>query len=444
MKEIIEIIETLKTLSGNEQLDYLKSHKDNLILKEVLQYAYNPDLKFNINEAKLDKASAMVLTTADIKPSDYTIIDKSVWESYKNSLDELASKKGVKEADIVRLFSTYFLHIDEKSKSLLKGILLKDLRINMNVKLFLRVWEDFCNDLQVQLANKFNGKMFENPYYSRKFDGKRVYIMDCVPYSRTNKKCSLAPMSHIIGELQKMTGINDVVLDGECLYFDENGNEDFQKGISLTSKDDREEECKNICYVIFDILPKKNFVTKAPFVNFEEEYKWLIGQLADLEKETPCYSLIGTKFDNVYIARQDTDIKKLSELRDKNDWEGLMVRNGNHPYEYKRTMSLLKLKRMMDDEFEIIGFTKGTGKFEGTLGSITIKLPTGESVEVGSGFSNDDRNYIWQNQNEILNTGYKLKVQYFEKTTDKNGNNSLRFPVFKAFRKDDIEVMRIE
>lgn len=443
MKEIIEIIEKLRTLSGNEQLDYLKSHKDNTILKEVLQYTYNPDLKFNINEAKLDKASTTILTTADIKKSDYTIIDKSVWERYKNSLDELASKKGVKEADIARFYSTYFLHIDEKSKSLLKGILLKDLRINMNVKLFLRVWADFCNDLQVQLANKFTGKMFENPYYSRKFDGKRMYIMDGMPYSRTNKKCSFAPISHIINELKKIKGINDVVLDGECLYFDENGNEDFQKGISLTSKDDRKEECKNICYVIFDILPKKNFITKIPFVNFEEEYQWLIGQLADLEKETPCYSLIGTKFDNIYIARQDTDIKKLSELRDKNNWEGLMVRNGSHPYEYKRTMSLLKLKKMMDDEFEIIGFTKGTGKFEGTLGAITIKLPTGESVEVGSGFSSDDRDYIWQAQNQILNSDYKLKVQYFEKTVDKNGNNSLRFPVFKAFRKDDIEVMRI-
>lgn len=444
MKEVIEILENLRNLSGNAQLDYLRKYKDNQILKEVLYYTYNPDLKYNINEAKLDKASGKVVRTADVNSKDIEVIDKDVWERYKNSLDDLAKKKGVKEADIESLYNTYFLYCEPKSKSLLKGILLKDLRINMNVKLFLKVWSDFCNDLQVQLANKFTGKNFDNPYYSRKFDGKRQYIMDCEPYSRTNKKCSLAPIQHIINELSTVKGINDIILDGECLYFDENGKEDFQKGISLTSKDERSEECKNICYVIFDVLPKENFVNKIPFINFEQEYEWLIKNFADLNKQTPCYSLIGTKLNNIYIARQDTDIKKLAELRDKNGWEGLMVRNGSHPYEYKRTMSLLKLKKMLDDEFDIIGFTKGTGKFEGTLGAITIQLPTGENVEVGSGFSSDDRDYVWQNQDKILSSGYKLKVQYFEKTKDKNGNNSLRFPVFKAFRKDNIEVMRID
>ena len=34
MQEVIEIIEKLKELSGNEQLNYLYSHKDNLLLKK--------------------------------------------------------------------------------------------------------------------------------------------------------------------------------------------------------------------------------------------------------------------------------------------------------------------------------------------------------------------------------------------------------------------------
>ena len=50
MQEVIEIIEKLKELSGNEQLNYLYSHKDNLLLKEVLQYTYRTDYKYNINK----------------------------------------------------------------------------------------------------------------------------------------------------------------------------------------------------------------------------------------------------------------------------------------------------------------------------------------------------------------------------------------------------------
>lgn len=443
MREIIEIIDKLKELSGNEQLDYLRLYKDNVILREVLEYTYNTDKKYNINEAKLDKALKSIITTSDIKESDYTVIDVNIWNDYKKCLDELCSKKGVKEADIESLCRAFFIHREEKSKSLLRGILLKDLRLGLNVKSISKIFPNLFNTLQVQLANKFTGKVFENPYYSRKFDGKRLYIMDCKPYSRTNKECSIKPIQHLIDELSKIKGINDIVLDGENLYFDENGKEDFQKGISLTSKDERSPECENICYVIFDAIPKDNFVNKFSFVDFKHEYNWLLQNFADFNKETPCYSLIGTKLNNVYIARQDNDVKKLSELRDENNWEGLMVRDGDMPYEYKRTNSLLKLKKMQDGEFEIFDFIIGTKKYENTLGAIRIKLETGETVDVGSGFSDDDRNYIWNNKDNILNSGYKLKVQYFEQTKDKNGKNSLRFPVFKAFRKDDIETMRL-
>ena len=125
MKEVIEIIEKLRTLSGNAQLDYLREHKDNQILKEVLYYTYNPDLKYNIDKAKLDKASGKVIRTANVDSRDYTVIDKDVWERYKSSLDSLAEKKGVKEADIVSLYTTYFLYCEPLSASLLKGILLK-------------------------------------------------------------------------------------------------------------------------------------------------------------------------------------------------------------------------------------------------------------------------------------------------------------------------------
>ena len=158
MKEIIEILDRLRELSGNEQLDYLKSHADNVILREVLWYAYNPDLKYNISEAKLDKASTNTLTTQDIRTSDYTIIDKDVWNSYKNLLNEFANSKGVKDADISRLYGTYFTHVEQKSKELLRGVLLKDLRINMGVISFNKVWKDFYFKYPYMGARPFSEK----------------------------------------------------------------------------------------------------------------------------------------------------------------------------------------------------------------------------------------------------------------------------------------------
>lgn len=443
ISEVIEIIENLRNLSGNLQIDYLKENKDNLLLKEILQYTYDTDKKYGINEAKLDKGLKSIITTQDIKTSDLEVIGANIWNDFKTSLDELSSKKGIKEADVISICGKFFTHREQKSYDLLRGVLLKDLRLGLNVKTLNKVWSDLFNKNQVQLANKFNGKNFQNPYYSRKYDGSRNYLLDGKFYSRTNKLKSEKPIKHIIDEFKKIPNLNDIFFDGEMLYFDENGKEDFQKGISLTSKDERTEECKNICYVIFDMLPKENFISQEPFMFFKYEYEMMINNLSDSNKTSPCYSLIPTILDNVYIARQDNDILKLSELREQNNWEGIMVRNGDSSYEYKRTNNLLKIKKMMDDEFEIVGFKIGAGKFANTLGTITIKLETGEEVDVGSGFDDETRDYVWNNQNKILNSGYKLKVQYFEKTKDKNGNNSLRFPVFKAFRKDTIETMRI-
>ena len=443
MKQVIKIIEKLRELSGNEQLEFLKQNSDNKLLKEVLEYTYNPDKMYKINEAKLLKAFKGPFLKTDLKDGFIYEMDINIWDRYKKCLDELVLKKGVKDSDISSLVKEIFLPLCPNSLDLAKGILLKDLRLGLNVKTLNKVFPKLFTTLQVQLANKFDGRSFEKPYYSRKFDGSRVYIMDGLAYSRTNKLKSEEPIQHILNQLRQIKGIENSVLDGEMLYFDENGKEDFQKGISLTSKDKRTDECKNICYVIFDVIPKDYFINQEPYLKFKYEYQYLIQTLGDKNAKTPCYSLIGTKLNNIYIARQDEDISKLSELRDKNNWEGLMVREGNASYEYKRTNNLLKIKKMQDNEFKIVGFKEGTGRLEGTLGNITIKLITGEEVDVGSGYSDEDRKYIWENQEKILNSGYLLKVQYFEETKDKNGQNSLRFPVFKAFRKNNIETMRV-
>ena len=54
MWKIIEVIEELRKLSGNAQLEYLEQNKSDL-LKEVLEYTYNPHKKYKIEEGKYNK-----------------------------------------------------------------------------------------------------------------------------------------------------------------------------------------------------------------------------------------------------------------------------------------------------------------------------------------------------------------------------------------------------
>ena len=73
---------------------------------------------------------------------------------------------------------------------------------------------------------------------------------------------------------------------------------------------------------------------------------------------------------------------------------------------------------------------KSTG-LEKTIETLTnvIIEHKGNTVSVGSGFSLEERSRYYENPNLII--GKEITVQYFEKSKDKDGKESLRFPVVK-------------
>jgi DNA ligase-1 len=101
---------------------------------------------------------------------------------------------------------------------------------------------------------------------------------------------------------------------------------------------------------------------------------------------------------------------------------------------------LLKVKKFVDAEYVIEDFVKTTKLMKGLsgtmeavecLGSVVIRHK-GNPVEVGSGFSDEQRIAMWKNQEKYL--GKTITVKYFEESQDAHGNVSLRFPIFKGFR----------
>lgn len=88
---------------------------------------------------------------------------------------------------------------------------------------------------------------------------------------------------------------------------------------------------------------------------------------------------------------------------------------------------------MNDLDLEIVGFEEGTNKNAGKLGTILVNYRD-NIVKVGSGFSDELREEIWQNQDKWL--GRTAVIQYFEETCNQNGGISLRFTVYLDYRED--------
>lgn len=431
MQEYINQINKLRELSGNAQLEYLASVKSEMMY-DILDYTYNPHKMYKIDEAKL---ALVTIRQGLIKRKKKAEMAPSEWIKFTEMLDKLADKRAANLNDVKELkyFITGYSSLDVQQ--FLSQIVAKDLRLNLGIKKIQTVWPDFCNYGQVQLAEDYEGQEFDVGYYSRKFDGKRMVIENGIAKSRYGKPCKIPPIQHILDELKEIS--SNKVFDGELLYFDPYGNEDFQKVISLSGSDLRGVDCMSMYYVIFDTLTYEDWLNQSTEVIFDTEYNAMKCLLNAKEGSRFGYSVLDTKYPHILLARQEYDDHILQYERVNKKWEGLMYRDGDACYQFKRTKSLLKIKDMQDGEFKIHSISEGTGKNKGKLGALNIKFK-GNIVGVGSGFKDEDREIIWANSKIFLSKkfveDFSVKVQYFEETTDADGNPSLRFPVFLCFR----------
>lgn len=105
--------------------------------------------------------------------------------------------------------------------------------------------------------------------------------------------------------------------------------------------------------------------------------------------------------------------------------EGVMLRNPLSCYEYRRSSNLLKVKRFKDAETIVVGYTKGTGKYEGMMGALVCDF-LGHEIFIGTGFNDAERRNP-PPKNSII------KFKYFD-IDDESGMP--RFPVYLGLRED--------
>jgi ATP-dependent DNA ligase len=113
-------------------------------------------------------------------------------------------------------------------------------------------------------------------------------------------------------------------------------------------------------------------------------------------------------------------------------FEGLVLKDPNSPYVTVRSSAWGKLKPKATAEGVVVGFTPGTGKHEGRLGACKLEYE-GTRVDCGGGYTDHERDYIWQNQK--LFTGLSLEFKY-----QPDPEIKARFLVFKRFRWDAVDV----
>ncbi|EGT3606792.1 ATP-dependent DNA ligase [Clostridium perfringens] len=422
MREILKIVKSLQNESStNGKIEILRTNKDNELLKKVLYYTYNPYMKYKITEKLLNKFN------------DGLIIKGIYCGDIFNLLDEL-NRNNIN--DYLRSQVEIFLQgYSDDIKELYTMMLLKDLRCNISVKTINKVWKDLIPQFNVMLASKYwdsikkvEGKEF---IITTKLDGARLVCWkeNGVFKAFTRQGQEVSGLSEIEKDFKDIP--DGIVLDGEILLRNDE-NLESKDLYRATMKEVRKDgEKHNLIFNVFDILPLEDFKQGKCIIKCIDRKS----QLHRLIKDNDFKNIIEVK--PIYIGK---DTRKIIELLDKaitNGEEGVMVNLSDAAYECKRTKTILKVKKMQTCDLEIIDFEEGTGKYKNSLGALVVDYKNNR-LGVGSGFSDSDREYIWNNRKELL--GRVIEVQYFEETQNQNGGFGLRFPVFKQIRELGKEV----
>lgn len=427
LKDLYEVVTSLQnTSSRNAKEDILKDYKGSAVFRNVLTFLFDSRITTGLDIKKLNK---------DIKVEpEYSLPGLlSLLEYLKtNNTGKDVVVATVKEC--IRCLSDG----DSNIETMLKEIVTKSLRLGIDAKTINKAFGyDFIFTFDVQLGTpieKCNIDPKAEIFISQKLNGTRCVYFDGELWTRSGKKYT--GCDHIINDIKRLCeedfqcNPKGIVFDGElvlksCGLSD---SEAFQKGTGIANSNNVTKE--ELEYVIFDTLSADEFEGKKGI----SKYSF---RKAVLESYPEIFNRL--KLENIRIVPffyQGFDHNKIWEYlkyAEDNDMEGVIV-NLDAPYEFKRTKNLIKVKQFYDIDLECVEVLQGEkGKYKNTLGAIKCKYKDGY-VKVGSGFSDELRDYYFNNPDEII--GKIITVKYKEITKNKDGSESLQFPVFVCVRQD--------
>ena len=431
MKALDEFVIFCEKMTGTtsrlEKEAILKSYQDNVDVKEILQFLFNPFIVTGISKRKLAKTVSLTGQKCN------TLHDLlGYFQIHNTGRDE----------DIAVL-QQFTANLNAAQTELVNSLIKKDLTLGANEKTLNKVFgADFIPSFNVMLAEKYMentafvaGKRF---IITEKFDGVRCMLIfndagEPTFFSRSGK--SFDDMVELAEEVRKLDP--QMVYDGELLLgVDQpiDSAELYRMTVKVSNSDGVK---TGLVYNVFDCLPKKDLLRGESAISCEQRKTLLNEKLQALQlphvKAVPI----------LYIGEDVSKIDIICDEYTDMGREGIMVNIASAPYECKRTKNLLKVKRFNAADVRVLDWEEGSGANQGKLGAVTVEFIAPDqkkyTCKVGSGFEKEEREEFFAHPEKIV--GHIIEIGYFELSQNQNDDGySLRFPTFKCLRDDKDEI----
>ena len=426
MSSVIDILDQLE--SDNSRLfkeELLETHSGNDLLKRVFVVVSDPYINFYVNKFKMPQAS------------NFTPEDDAIVSNFLAFITESLSTRRVTGNAAKDAVVSFFCELSERQQKWCLRILLKNLRCGVQSTTINKVWPGSIVGFSVQLAESL-GTRYE--------DGKGIIIEDevvypvrvepkldglrCVAVKRDGEVTMFTRNGNVLETLPRIKSAlekapwNDFVLDGEAL------GADWNESASVVMSHKKGKDDSNMIFHVFDALhfsdwrDQRNDLELKDRVDLVAE---LVGQVASPVVVQVPGRLVNNKEELLDAYMADTDA----------GYEGIMLKDLDAPYLFKRSSNIRKLKPIKTFEGIIIGNYEGKrgSKREGLWGGFEVVLPNGVVTRVAGGFTDKLKSEINVDPESWIGRIVEMEGQPDPLTGDGlTSDGKVRFPVFIRVR----------
>ena len=400
-----------------------------------LKACYNPYVTFGVKQV----------------PNSIGIVGATnPWSDFNELMVQLSQRRltGHAARDAIQEMAERFDSIEWNT--FLAPVLRRDMRAGISDKTINKICKKTEYEIPIfgcQLAANSEGRpeMKGLKRLEPKLDGVRVILVaihsdfgdvTVTCYSRNGKV--FENFGHIEEQIRnnftKIARVNNAFLNGFVLDGEVIGNT-FQE-LMRQARRKTDVQADDSVFNIFDIVPLDSFREGVWKTGLAKRID-ILNSMRPIVDLMPNVELLPHIMVDLDTAAGRDQLMRYAKDMVNTGFEGIMIKDMDAYYECKRNTSWMKWKPVCDYDLTVIGIEEGTGKNVGRMGALVCEGIDDNkhiTVNVGSGYTDEERQAYWDNKTSVM--GRTAVVMADAVTQNQDGSYSLRFPRFKTFRDD--------
>ncbi|CAM0055979.1 ATP-dependent DNA ligase [Vibrio phage K406] len=431
-KTIYEILEEVaNTSSKNDKEAILKQHADNEVLKEVFRLTYSPTIKYYINAKTFPKGW------------EHDAFMNTSWDAVFEVLEQISSRKVTGHEAIDTVMCT-LNSVDFRTADVMKRIILGDLKIGCKDATINKVWKGLIVKPPRLGAASMNEKSLakmhkiKNLALELKSDGTYLSSV-CGEVSMCMTRNGSPITIPTLQEHLSCGAFNGFALEAEMVYSLETATREQGNGIvtKIVKGTASDEEMEGAMLQVWDCIDVNFYQPKGEYKASNCERRVLLEEMME-RYEMWCRSVNVEPKIFLIERHENVSVEEAFELFEghvRSGMEGSIVKDMDASWkDVGKPAFNIKLKRKEPADLKVVGtyLAEVGSKYEGMLGGFHCESECGTiKVNVGSGFSEEDRVEYLKNPPPIIEAEYD-SITEDKKTKQK----SLFLPIFKRPRWD--------